>query len=117
DLFWRTRSSLLCVLAVKSRISSKKDRSPVRLFKGADSPRVSSGECTAFVTEQFAFEQRFGNRGAVDGNERPACAMAVLIKGARYQFRGQVGIKRCLPRACLSLVDWRTRDGCSLTPH
>src|SRR5262249_37786234 len=30
---------------------------------------------------------------------------------------GQVGIKRCPPRACLSFVDWRTRDGCSLAPR
>lgn len=30
---------------------------------------------------------------------------------------GEIEIKHSLPRACLSFLDWRMRDGCSLAPH
>src|SRR5262249_24429790 len=36
---------------------------------------------------------------------------------AGLTVRGQAGIRRCLPRACLSFVDWRTRDGRLLAPQ
>ncbi len=45
-----------------------------------------AGERAFFVAEQLAFEQVFGQRGAVDGHARLVGAAAVAMDGARHQF-------------------------------
>ena len=45
-----------------------------------------AGEGAFFVAEQFAFQQVFRNGGAVDGEEGPAIALAVMIDGAGDEF-------------------------------
>ena len=42
----------------------------VGLLEAADPARVGAGESAAFVAEQFAFQQRFGDGRAVDRHER-----------------------------------------------
>jgi len=51
-----------------------------------DAPRLRAGERAAFVTEQFALQQRLGNRRTIDGDERSVHAVAVLAKRARDEF-------------------------------
>src|SRR6478609_1620475 len=55
-------------------------------FKTARMPRVSPGEGAAFVAEELAFEERFGDGGAVDGNERTLGTTAMLVDGASDQL-------------------------------
>ena len=45
-----------------------------------------AGECAFHVAEEFGFKQRFGQRAAVDRNERPVGARAVMMNRARDQF-------------------------------
>ena len=45
-----------------------------------------AGERPLLVTEQFAFQQRFGERGAVEADERAVAARAVLVDRAGDQF-------------------------------
>ena len=58
----------------------------MRLLKTADAPRLGAGERAAFVAEQFAFQQRIRDGGAIDGDERFVGAEAVLINRAGNQF-------------------------------
>ncbi len=55
-------------------------------FEAADAALERAGECALFVTEDFAFDQRFRNRGAIDGDERLRLARAERVNGARDQF-------------------------------
>ena len=57
-----------------------------RLFQLAAFLHYRAGERALFVAEQLAFQQRFGERGAVDGHKRLRCARAVAMDGARHQF-------------------------------
>jgi hypothetical protein len=61
----------------------QKERAALRDFKLAFLLGDGPGECAFLVTEQFAFEQRLGQRRAVDRDERRVCARAVLVNGAR----------------------------------
>ena len=45
-----------------------------------------SGEGAYLMPEELAFEQRFGNSGAVEGHERLARAGAVAVDGTGDQF-------------------------------
>ena len=45
-----------------------------------------AGERALLVAEQLALEQRRGNRGAVDGDERPVAARAQRVERAREQL-------------------------------
>ena len=58
----------------------------VALLEFADAAFDGAGEGAFFVAEQFAFEQVFGDGGAVDGEERGLGAMAVMIDGAGDEF-------------------------------
>ena len=69
----------------------QKNGAMVGLFEPADALRVRAGEGAAFVAEQFAFQQRFGNGGAIDGDERRVGAVAVLVNGAGDQFLAGAG--------------------------
>jgi hypothetical protein len=53
--------------------------SVIRLLETSDAPRFRTGECAAFVTEQFAFRQGFRDGLAIDGDERLVGAVAVLV--------------------------------------
>ncbi len=69
----------------------EENRAAVRLLEAADAPQFRAGERAALVAEQFAFEQRFGNRRAVDGDERRLRAVAVLVNRARDEFLAGAG--------------------------
>ena len=45
-----------------------------------------AGERALFVTEEFAFEKIFRNRGAVDFDERAGGALRMFVNGARDQI-------------------------------
>ena len=55
-------------------------------FEAAGAALGGAGEGALFVAEQFAFDQRFGQRGAVDGDERPLPARAERVQRARHHF-------------------------------
>jgi hypothetical protein len=50
------------------------------------------GECAARMTEQLAFEERVGDRAAVDRDERAAAALAQVMDRARDQFFAGPGL-------------------------
>src|SRR5262249_5153120 len=58
----------------------------VGLLKTANPTSAGACESAAFVAEQFAFEQRFRDSGAIDSDEGAANAVAMLINRARDQF-------------------------------
>src|SRR5262249_22842985 len=49
----------------------QKKRSPLRLLNAPDVPRVRTGEGSALVAEQLAFQKLRRNGRAVDGDESP----------------------------------------------
>ena len=57
------------------------DGSAVGLLELADAAAVGAGERAALVAEKLAFQQRLGNRRAVDGQQRGPAAAAVLVNG------------------------------------
>ena len=56
------------------------------LLELADAAAVGAGEGAAFVAEQLALQQRFGDGGAVDGQERRGGPAAVVVQGAGDQL-------------------------------
>ncbi len=61
------------------------------LLEPADTAADGPGEGAALVTEEFGLEERFGNGGAVDGDEGIPGAVAVLVKGACDQLLAGAG--------------------------
>ncbi len=59
---------------------------PLALLELADAPLGRPGEGALLVAEQLALQQRLGNRRAVDRQERPVGAAAVLVEGAGDQL-------------------------------
>ena len=61
-------------LAAEAQVADfvQKQRAAGGQFEFAGSRFVGVGKGALFVTEQFAFQQRFGDRRAVDGDERPS---------------------------------------------
>ena len=45
-------------------------RAALGLFEAANAPLIGTGESALLVPEQFAFQQRRGQRGAMDGDHR-----------------------------------------------
>ena len=64
----------------------QQQRAALGQFEAADAALQRAGECALLVAEDFAFDQRFRNGGAVDGDERLALARAELVDGARHQL-------------------------------
>ena len=64
----------------------EKNRAVVALLEFADALHGRAGERASFVAEQFAFQQLFGNGGAVDREERLLAAVAVMVNGAGDEF-------------------------------
>jgi len=55
-------------------------------FEASDTAFPGAGEGAFFVPEQFAFDQLFGNGGAVDGNKLPIFPLAMCMNATRYQL-------------------------------
>ena len=64
----------------------EEERAFVRLLESALARADGAGERAAHVTEQLGFEQRFGNRAAVERDEAMGAARAVVMNGARHHF-------------------------------
>ena len=64
----------------------EKQRAAMRQLETARLARVGAGERALLVAEQLGLEQRLGNRGAVDGDERPVVARAERVQRAREQL-------------------------------
>ena len=54
--------------------------------------RQGAGEGSALVTEQLGLEERLGQRGAVDHDERPVGARARIVDGAREELLAGAGL-------------------------
>ena len=64
----------------------EQQRAALGQFEAAGAALQRAGERAFFVAEDFAFDQRLRNRGAVDGDERLRLARAERVNGARDQF-------------------------------
>ena len=64
----------------------EKERSPVRHLELAGLPGHGAGERALLVAEELGFEQRFGNRRAVDRDKRRVGALAEGVQRAREQL-------------------------------
>ena len=63
--------------------------SPGSFFKFADTAGHRSGKSAFFITEQFGFQQGFGNGGTVDGNKFFVGAFGVVMdKAGKNLFAG-----------------------------
>ena len=58
----------------------------VGCLKAAHALRDGAGKGALFVTEELALQQTFGNRGAVQPNERSAGSAAELVNETRKKF-------------------------------
>ena len=58
----------------------------VALLELADAAPLGAGEGPLLVAEQLAFQQRLGDGGAVDGQERLVGPAAVVVQGPGHQF-------------------------------
>ncbi len=70
----------------------EKKRSPIGLLEATDALGTRAGERSFFVTEQFALQQVLRNGRAIDGEERPVVARAVLMDGARDEFLSRAAL-------------------------
>ena len=59
---------------------------PSRQFEQAGTVAVRAGEAAAHVAKQFGFEQRVGDAGGVEGDERAAAACAEGVNRASREF-------------------------------
>ena len=64
----------------------EQDRAAFGQLEAAGAPFQRSGEGAFFVAEDLAFDQRFGNGCAVDGDERPVAARTQLMNSAGDEF-------------------------------
>src|SRR5262245_23066977 len=69
----------------------EKKTSTLGLLKPADTPRHSVSECTLFMTEQFRFQQVFGNRGTIHPHKRTITAIAELMNRVCDEFLASPG--------------------------
>ena len=61
----------------------QKQRTRVSEFEASLAQPIGAGERTALVTEKFRFDERFGQRAAIDRNERPLRAPAQAMNRLR----------------------------------
>src|SRR4029079_19626916 len=64
----------------------EKQRALMRLFESPLSCAAGAGECSAHVAEQLCFEQRPGDRAAVERNKAILPSRTVVMNGARDDF-------------------------------
>ena len=60
-------------------------------FEAAGAVVDCAGECAAYMAEEFAFEQAFAERPAVDADERAIAALAQLMNGVGDQLFAGAG--------------------------
>ena len=82
----RTRRIFVCVGGRHVADFVEENRAFVALLEFADALQGRAGERAAFVAEQFAFQELFGNGGAVDGEKRLRAALAVAVDRAGDEF-------------------------------
>ena len=78
-----TRRSLACSGERHLADLVEEERAAVGQLERALRVARRAGERAALVAEQLALEQRLGEGGAVDGDERPPCARRPAVEGAR----------------------------------
>ena len=81
-----TRNNFTCVLGIDLANFIEKNRAAVRLLEPADAAFVRAGKRAAFVTEQFALEQRRRQRRAMHRYELRLVPPAQIVNGVRGQF-------------------------------
>src|SRR5690606_31088960 len=64
----------------------EKERAAIGLFDKTTPVARRVGEGPALVSKELAFEQVFGDRAAVDGDEGARLAAAALVQGARDEL-------------------------------
>src|ERR1700722_5493839 len=70
---------------------AEEERATLSEPEAADAAFGRAGEGAAFVAEDFAFHQGFGNRGAVDGDERTRGARRKFVNAAGDDFFAGAG--------------------------
>jgi len=70
----------------------EEDRPAVGQLEAPLSPLDGAGEGALLVAEQLAFEQRLGQRGAVDAHQGPAAAGGVLVDRLGHQLFAGAGL-------------------------
>lgn len=75
-----------------SPIFVEEKRAAITLLELADALSIGAGEGALLVAEQLAFQQRFGNGGAIDGEKMPMRAFAVMVNSASHQFLARAAL-------------------------
>jgi len=75
----------------------QEQRAPVGQLEPPLGLRACACESASFVAEEFALQQGPGNRGAVQGNERPLLSRALVMNGAGDNFlaRARLTLNQC----------------------
>ena len=83
-------------LAVEAHLADlvQEDRSMVSTFELAEMLFCGSSECALFVAEEFAFQQRFIERGAVHGDVGAGRPEARIVYHARDEFFAGTALTR-----------------------
>ncbi len=89
----RERVTVSMALAGRGHFANfvEKKRAAVGQFEAADATFGCAGEGSALVAENFAFHQRFGNRGAIDGDKGAGGARRELVDATRDDFFSRAG--------------------------
>ena len=69
----------------------EEERAAVGLLELTDALVDGAGERALLMAEENALDEVLGDRAAVDGDERPAGALALALDGARDQFLADAG--------------------------
>ncbi len=64
----------------------EEERAALSGFDAADAAFVRAGECAFFMAEEFAFEERWREAGAMDRDHRLRRTWTELVNGFGYEF-------------------------------
>ncbi len=95
-----TRRIFAWMASGSSPISSRKSVPPWASSNRPSLRWLRAGERALLVAEELGLEQRLGNRGAVDGDERPVGAVARGMQRAREQFLAGAALALRAARWC-----------------
>ena len=84
----------------------EKDRAAVGDFEQADAMLVGAGERAFAMAEQLAFDQRLGQRAAIDRHKRHLGPRALLVNGAGDQLLAGAGLAQESARSNASAQLW-----------
>ena len=90
-LFLQSAQELRLQLQRKVADLVKEQRPVIRLLEPTHGLRDCAGEGSSFVAEEFALQQRTGNRGAVQFYKRSAAAQALIVNGTGDDFLARTG--------------------------